>query len=292
MERAGFQGPEAAQIAAHSTRDRKQTLTPAEVLAAHKEMAADFGNQPQQVVATARERNQNQVQAPGLHITARDAVAFAREKVFEREAVGDERLILREALRRGMGEISLQDVQEEFRRRRDEGDFRIVPGHKYNSGRSFTTPETIAAERANVQKVLAGRGATTAILSDAAAERQASSRDSLNEGQQTAIREVLTSTDRVQGLQGLAGAGKTTALSAIREGAEQGGYRVKGFAPTSKAAGQLREAGSKRTRSRAFLPARSRTILPAAISTCWTSPALPAPNKCGPFWRRSDRRTG
>jgi len=64
----------------------------------------------------------------------------------------------------------------------------------------------------------------------------------LNEAQQAAVREVLTSTDRVHGLQGLAGSGKTSTLAAIREGAEQGGYKVEGFAPTSKAAGQLCEA--------------------------------------------------
>src|SRR5207302_3281360 len=49
LEKIGYSGPEAAQIAAHATRDRKQTLTPEEVLAAHKQMAAEFGNQPQQV---------------------------------------------------------------------------------------------------------------------------------------------------------------------------------------------------------------------------------------------------
>src|SRR5580704_12484018 len=54
MEKAGYSGPEAAQIAAHSTRDRKQTLTADEVLAAHKQMAAAFGDQPQQVVSAAR----------------------------------------------------------------------------------------------------------------------------------------------------------------------------------------------------------------------------------------------
>ncbi len=47
----------------------------------------------------------------------------------------------------------------------------------------------------------------------------------------------------MHGFEGLAGTGKTTTLSAIREGAEQGGYKVEGFAPTCKAAGQLREAG-------------------------------------------------
>ena len=261
MERAGFQGPEAAQIAAHSTRDRKQTLTSAEVLAAHKEMAAEFGNQPQNVVATARERAQSQAQ-PGFHTDARDAVVFAREKVFEREAVGDERVIMREALRRGMGEVSFTDVQEEFRRRRDEGDFRIVPGQKYSSGRSFTTPETIAAERANVEQVLAGRGTASPMLTNAAAERQATSREFLNEAQQSAIRKVLTSTDRVHGFQGLAGTGKTTTLAVIREGAEQGGYKVEGFAPTSKAAGQLREAGIEANTLQSFL-ARQKEADPA-----------------------------
>jgi ATP-dependent exoDNAse (exonuclease V) alpha subunit len=47
----------------------------------------------------------------------------------------------------------------------------------------------------------------------------------------------------VQGLQGRAGSGKTSVLSLIRKGAEQNGYAVEGFAPTSRAAKQLRDAG-------------------------------------------------
>ena len=253
MERAGFQGPEAAQIAAHATRDRKQTLTPAEVLAAHKEMAKDFGDQPDRVIAAARERSLTQ--APGTvgQLDSRGAVAFAKEKVFEREAVADERVIMREALRRGMGEVGFSEVQSEFQRRQSEGEFRSVQGQKYSSGRSFTTPETLADERANVRYVLSGQGASAPMLSTAAAERQASYREFLNEAQQSAIREVLTSTDRVHGFQGLAGTGKTSTLAAIREGAEQGGYKVEGCAPTSKAAGQLREAGIEANTLQSFL---------------------------------------
>ena len=56
MEKTGHSGPQAAQVAAHSTQDSKQTLTREQVLAAHKAMAAEFGNQPEQVVAAARER--------------------------------------------------------------------------------------------------------------------------------------------------------------------------------------------------------------------------------------------
>ena len=211
LERAGFQGPEAAEIAAHATRDRKQTLTAAEVLAAHKERAAEFGNQPEQVVQAARERALSQSQTqPGIHTDARAAVAFAREKAFEREAVVDERLILRDALRRGVGEVSLAEVQSEFQRRREAGEFRSVDGRKHDSGARFTTPETIAAEHANVRHVHDGQNAVTPILAKEEAERQAQSRGFLNDAQRTAIREVLTSPDRVHGLQGLAGTGKTT----------------------------------------------------------------------------------
>ena len=55
----------------------------------------------------------------------------------------------------------------------------------------------------------------------------------------------MTSRDRVQGLQGRAGSGKTSVLESIRQGAEQSGYVVEGFAPTSRAAKQLRDAGIK-----------------------------------------------
>jgi len=47
----------------------------------------------------------------------------------------------------------------------------------------------------------------------------------------------------VTALEGVAGAGKTTSLAAIREGADREGFRVQGLAPTSRAAKKLEEAG-------------------------------------------------
>ena len=69
LERTGFQGPEAAQIAAHATRDRKQTLTVSEVLAAHKEMAAEFGDQPERVTAARANVRLRQAQEPSCSQT-------------------------------------------------------------------------------------------------------------------------------------------------------------------------------------------------------------------------------
>jgi conjugative relaxase-like TrwC/TraI family protein len=256
MEKSGYSGSEAAEIAAHSTRGKKQFLTSEKVLAAHKEMAANFGDQPQQVVAAARVRAELRERRPETSTHAKEAVTFARDSIFEREAVADERAVLRDALRRGMGEASYQDIKAEFDRRHEAGQFRSVQGMKHSSGRSLTTPETIAAERANIRSVLEGRNTVVPMMSAERAREQAATRSFLNDSQRRVIEQVLNSADRIHGLQGLAGTGKTTTLQTIREGAEATGYKVEGLAPTSKAAGQLREAGIDATTLQSFLARR------------------------------------
>jgi ATP-dependent exoDNAse (exonuclease V) alpha subunit len=59
--------------------------------------------------------------------------------------------------------------------------------------------------------------------------------------------------DHIQGIQGFAGSGKTTTLAAIRGAAEGQGYQVEGFAPTSRAARQLNEAGIEAGTLQGFL---------------------------------------
>lgn len=262
MERRGVSGPEAAEIAARSTREKKHTLTPAEVLAAHREVAAEYGNQPQRVVAEARAQAQAQRHNPDRVAHAREAVTYARSSLFEREAVLDERLLLRDSLRRGMGETTYAQVRAEFDARQQRGDFLPVEGHKYASSRSFTTPETIAAERANIAQVQAGKNTVQPIMSAEQAQQQARSQGFLNNSQRRVIEEVLNSTDRIQGLQGRAGTGKTSVLRSIREGAEKSGLVVEGFAPTSRAAGQLREAGIEASTLQSFLARRTDGAAP------------------------------
>ncbi len=106
LGRSGFSGPEAAQIAAHNTRDKKVILSPDEVLAGHRQIAAEFGNQADRVMAEAQQRRQTQVQEQPENERrqqVREAITFARDKGFEREAVTDERALYVDALRRGMG---------------------------------------------------------------------------------------------------------------------------------------------------------------------------------------------
>jgi conjugative relaxase-like TrwC/TraI family protein len=253
LERNGFKGPEAAEIAAHTTRERKQDLTKEQVLQAHREVAAEFGNEASRVVAEARRRSMEH----GVHqpspVRAQEAMTFARDHLFEREAVADERAIMTVALRRSMGEATFSEVLDEFSVRREQGQFRTVGQRTYDSAERYTTPETIAAERANIQQVRDGRHALAPMMTEREAFAQADTRSFLNDSQRRVVHEVLTSTDRVHGLQGLAGSGKTASLETIREGAEAKGYKVEGFAPTSRAATQLREAGIEANTLQSFL---------------------------------------
>jgi conjugative relaxase-like TrwC/TraI family protein len=256
LEKSGYQGPEAAQIAAHSTRDRKEIHSPAEVLAAHRQIAAEFGNQADKVVAEARERAQEQ--APGRHRedaqqVAHQAVTYARDRSFEREAVTDERDLYRDALRRGMSETTYAEVHAGFVARIATGEFQLVSGQKHDSGRQFTTAETIRAEREILRQMWQGQGRAEQIMSIQAAVAHTEKQQHLNAGQKAAAEEIVTSRDVVQGLEGRAGVGKTTLLRSVREAAESRGYVVEGFAPTSRAANQLRDAGISADTLQGFL---------------------------------------
>jgi conjugative relaxase-like TrwC/TraI family protein len=255
IARSGFSGPEAAQIAAHNTRDRKEIHTPSEVLAAHRQIAAEFGNQADHVVAEAREKAEGLAQnrVPDAPQRAQEAVSFAKDRSFEREAVTDERDIMRDALRRGMGDLTYEQVRGNFDQRHGKGEFQIVDGQKHETGRQFTTRETIAAELATVGHMQRGQNTVEPVMPKEQAAAHANSRELLNPAQRKAIEEVLSSHDRVHGLQGLAGSGKTSTLSSIREGAERNGYAVEGFAPTSRATAQLRDAGISADTLQGFL---------------------------------------
>jgi ATP-dependent exoDNAse (exonuclease V) alpha subunit len=60
------------------------------------------------------------------------------------------------------------------------------------------------------------------------------------------------------GAQTLMGTFKTTTLAVVREGAESNGYKVEGFAPTSRAAQQLRDAGIPADTLQGFLARGNR----------------------------------
>ncbi len=235
-------GADAAQIAAHKTRQAKVELSQEEVKERHQQMAEAFGNQPERVIAAARERAQRIEQdSPG--VTAQSAMTFSKEKNLEREAVVEERELLRDALRRSMGDATFEEIKAEFEKRVKAGNFIEVEVKTSSPSRAFTTQEMIDCERDTIQAMYAGQDKHAPLVSFNTRREIEKNHPHLSQSQRAAVEQILASRDQVTALEGVAGAGKTTSLAAIREGVEREGYRVEGFAPTSRAAQKLGEVG-------------------------------------------------
>src|SRR6185437_14873374 len=206
LERTGKNGKEAAEIAAHSTRDHKEVHSMAEIMAAHRKLAAAFGHQAEAVVHAAHERARNQ-EFRASPERAHEAVTFARDRNFEREAVVDERLLIRDALRRGMGEITYSQVRTNLKSRLFAGEFQMIERTQSRPGRQFTTARTIQEEREIVSRTREGRNQLAPVFSRQQAASIAEQHAHLNHAQKNVIQDVLSSQDRIQGIQGVAGAG-------------------------------------------------------------------------------------
>jgi conjugative relaxase-like TrwC/TraI family protein len=242
LREQGIDGAAAAQIAAHHTRDRKELLSRAKVLQRHRELAAQYGNQADRVVAHARQHGPQRMQEG--RVQAQSAVTWARDHVFERSAVQDGRTILETALARGMGETTYGNIQQEFQRRINTGEFQELS--QIDARRQYTTRVMAGMEREIVGRMLEGNRrdySDPMLVSPPIRIATEDRHPELNPSQLQAVDEILLSREKIVALDGVAGAGKTTTLAVIREGAELDGYRVEGFAPTSRAAQKLGEAG-------------------------------------------------
>src|SRR6516165_906201 len=146
LERTGRAGSEAAEIAAHSTRDRKEIHSTVEVMAAHRRLAAEFGHQAEAVVRAAQARSHHQQITTDPWMRIRESLTFSRDKNFEREAVVDERALIRDGLRRGMGEVTYSQVRANLDARLSNGEFQVVERFSSSPARQLTTAKTLAAE--------------------------------------------------------------------------------------------------------------------------------------------------
>ena len=244
LRELGIDGAGAAQVAAHRTRDRKNLLSPEEVLQKHLDLAAQHGHQADRIVAGARTHGERPRHAYEPDSAAQQAVTYARDHVFERSAVEDRRDIVEAALNRGMGQITVAQAQQEFARRVQAGEFRAV--EHVAAGQQYTTAAMLRMERETIGHMQDGnrRGYADPMLVRPDIRIETEDRHpELNAGQRQAVEDVFLSREKIVGLDGIAGAGKTRTLAVVREGAECAGYKVEGFAPTSRAAQALGNAG-------------------------------------------------
>lgn len=243
------------QAAARTDRMSKQ-YDREQMRSRHLEMDARFGGQAFRVVEQAQVQDVMMPYDEQIESRARESVIFARDNAGEREAVVDKRKVLVDALRRNLSLTTYEAVVDEFAKNVDNGNFiRITRNPGIDE---VTTSQTVAMEQSNIRIVTAGRGTQTAILKReqfdpvlrSIAERQ---RITLNERQHEAVETILGSTNRIIGLEGLAGTGKTTTLSVLREAVERCGYAVQGLASTGTAADLLAESGIRTSTLQRFV---------------------------------------
>ena len=123
------------------------------------------------------------------------------------------------------------------------------------SNRENTGPPDAAMARESeaIALMRAGQGAGKTIMRGWIAETRLHG-GRLNEGQKEAVKMILSSKDRVLGVQGYAGTGKTTMLNRLRTLVESRGYNTAGLAPSASAARTLeREAGIESETVQRFL---------------------------------------
>jgi conjugative relaxase-like TrwC/TraI family protein len=161
------------------------------------------------------------------------AVDHAIEHSFVREAVVPERKVVTEALKRGIGAVTVEGVTREVAER-------PLIRCEFAGRRMATTKEMVALESGLIDFARNGRGRCRPLGDP---ERPCS-RDWFNEGQKAAVRHVLGSRDRVTLVRGVAGTGKTTLEQEIGEALAEAGKPVVAIAQSTKARDVLRQQAS------------------------------------------------
>jgi conjugative relaxase-like TrwC/TraI family protein len=155
------------------------------------------------------------------------AMDHAIEHAFSRQSVAPEHELLEAALVNGCGQVELPELRREFQR-----DSRLV-----RVGAEYSTREILGTELAMIRAVDRGLNVAEPI-----APRHRVT-ETLGADQRAALKLVLSSCDRITGMQGLAGAGKTTALRELHAAVKQSGRELIVCAPSAAATDVLRKEG-------------------------------------------------
>lgn len=228
-EEKGITDPKRKDLLGAETREKKESALSWESL--RKQWNTRLTDREQATLAVVHRREQV---SPRLRHAETLAVDHALEHSFVRDAVVPERKLVTEALKRGLGAVTVDDVTREMQDRpliRSD-----VAGRKL-----ATTKEMLALESKLIEFARNGRGRCRPLANP---ERPCS-REWFNEGQKAAVAHVLGSRDRVMIIRGVAGTGKTTLEQEIGEALAEAGKPVVALAQSVKASREVlrEEAG-------------------------------------------------
>jgi conjugative relaxase-like TrwC/TraI family protein len=175
-------------------------------------------------------------QGMGEVVTAREAVSFALAHLSEQYSAFPERELMRVALLHGLGHVTPEQVAEELPR---QG----VIVEEIDGRRMATTAALQAEERAIVRACDQGKGSVCPVGVPEGLSRRRADGSVLNEGQWQAATGLLASSNRINLVEGPAGAGKSSMLGTFHEGMRRMGERVTYLATTAEAVKVLAKDG-------------------------------------------------
>ena len=223
--------------------------------ARHRQAA--YGNRPLAHAGHDREAE------PGTTTEADRAAAWAVAHLSEREAVFSRTDLLTSALAWKPGKVSIGEAEAAVTRLEKAGT--LLAADYPVPGDSLTTDRTAADERETIALMERGQGRGAAPMRGRAVDK-ALRNSPLTAGQKEAVKLILSEKDRVVGVQGFAGTGKTTMLNRARALLEKRGFEVRGLAPSASAARTLNaEAGIASETLQGFL-ARNAGVAEGRLS--------------------------
>jgi conjugative relaxase-like TrwC/TraI family protein len=177
------------------------------------------------------------------------AVEYALKHLSERASVWKGLDLQQVAMGHSTGYVCLDEINTQIGKLAKEGSLlnsAAYPGY-------LTTKESLAKELETIGLMKSGKGKVEALYSKEEV-REYCKDTHLNKGQVDALELILTSNDRMVGVQGYAGVGKTYMMQHLRSLASKAGYELIGMAPSSSAAKNLQdEAGIKSQTIHSFL---------------------------------------
>lgn len=182
---------------------------------------------PDELLALQKLVAAHRTEQPRIADLENETLNHAVAHLFERKSVVPEHELLNVALSRRPGEVDLPALKLAVKKSQN-----LV-----KTERGFSTRQVLATELALIQAVNAGCNAVAPLHPN---YRPA---DWLGEDQQRAIYHVLRTSDRITGLRGLAGTGKTTALRELVAACKEARIEPLFCAPTAAATDVLRKEG-------------------------------------------------
>ena len=251
--------PHLAERAALMTRARKRDIDREALRGTWREQASSLGFSAESVIDEARERRELGAELPdraagadhgpgaagSRHAErgredgiphdagpASRALTWAIAHLSEREAVFARSDLMAATLAWKPGAVSVDAADEAIDAACRDGRLHAAPA--FCGGEGMTTDTALADERETIGLMRIGQDRGEVLMRRRKVQQHLH-KGPLTDGQKQAVTAILSSKDRVVGVQGYAGTGKTAMLDRARALAEKNGYRMTGLAPSASA---------------------------------------------------------